>query len=371
MLLFVCLSLYQLISFINLKVNKYPDTPTDLVLARTTDLTGCAEAIRKTGLFDEVIMTEWGNQGDRGCFGKTLQENTACMKNAKNHPYAMKTGKKYTDIFCCGVVHSYIYLLYYQMVGEGVVPSVHLVEDGSSSYMEDIIGSKMNGMDDGFIDHSVFPENARIYSNITESLLYEPTLFSSKKKSLAHNPLPKSQQCLEKLRPFLYQIFGKPDLPEERYIFFNEPLAFAEGKNSNELDILDHISEIVGKESIVVRVHPRCRQSQFELHGYKTMPVTDTPWEVFASLGEISDKVLMAISSDCLFTPNVVFGSSVNSIYLNRIMSLSRSYCMCLENADTYFDKMYRYLNSNTKQMFVPRSFEELDCCVKYLEGKL
>ena len=288
------------------------------------------------------------------------------MLNAKDHPLALKNGKKYSDIFVYAINFSYTYLIYYQMIQEGIVPTVHLFEDGLSSYCEELLRIEHSN-----IDHSVFSPEKRIANNIKESLLYMPDWYCGAQKNFPKNILPRKADFAV-IMPYLNMIFEKPELPKEKYIYFDEG-CIQEGTNNNECGILDYISEIVGKENIIVKLHPRAPDNNdYFMRGYKTFKTGITPWELFLDLDGIDNKVIMAISSTCLFSDYSIYGKKINSIQFYNISLNHRIY---INNhkpiVDAFFKKIYKDINSEQKQLFVPNSLAELECCIKYLEGEM
>lgn len=363
MLLFSCHTLLQLINAINVKINLYPNEQADVVLTDHTNFSLCEEALRKTGVFDEVIHLNWGKQDWQ--FSESKAENTRIMQNAKEHKFALKNGKKYDHIFNCVLSDSLCFLFYYQMIQEGIIPTVHLVEDGLVHYWTDYIM-------DGNIDHSVFPARSRITNNVIESLMYEPSLFSGNSSILCHNQMPKSPEQLAKLIPHLYEIFGKPELPEEKYIYFDEAYSF-DGNNNNDCDILDYIASIVGKENIIVKIHPRSSENNsYSIRGYKTFLVKDIPWEVFLTLEGIQNKVLLSVSSTSVIAPFTIFSAKTYSILLYKIaLNLRPIMKRCESSAYVFYDKLSKYANADNKQLFIPNTMSELGCYIKYLEGEM
>lgn len=363
MLLFTCHTLLQLVNSINIKINYYPNEPADIVLTKQTDFSCCVEALCNTGIFDEVIHLDWTQQD--WTLEKNEAENTKIMQNAKNHKFALKNGKKYDHIFTCVLSDSLGFLFYYQMLEEGIKPTVHLYEDGPLPYWGDYIR-------DGNIDHNVFPKESRILNNIAESLLYEPSLFTNPKEKVSHTQMPKSPEQLERLTPYLYELFGKPELPKEKYIYFDEAFSF-DGSNNNDCDLLDFFAAIVGKENIIVKIHPRSSANNtYSMRGYKTFITKDIPWEVFLTLEGIDDKVLIAISSNAAVAPFMMFGKKTKSILLYKI-SLNLRHLMACNAAAAFefFNRIYSNINSDEKQLFIPKTMCELECCIKYIEGEV
>ena len=67
-------------------------------------------------------------------------------------------------------------------------------------------------------------------------------------------------------------------------------------------EILDKISNIVGKDNLFVKIHPRNPINRFKRKGYKTNENTTVPWEIVALNMDIENKVLLTIASGSALT---------------------------------------------------------------------
>ena len=160
------------------------------------------------------------------------------------------------------------------------------------------------------------------------------------------------------------------EMPKEQYIFLEECF-WTEKKNTNEIDILDRIAERVGKENIIVKLHPRTVHDVFALHGYKTFLESNIPWEMFMLHPEFKNKILLTASSGSAMTAKLMYDQDCNSIYLWKIMKLSQRYHIKVKNFPVFFGKAMELYNEDRHNIFCPGSMLELDIAIKYIEGVL
>jgi hypothetical protein len=100
------------------------------------------------------------------------------------------------------------------------------------------------------------------------------------------------------------KMFGATNLEDaydEKFIFFEESY-YADGKDVGDMDIVDNISDIVGKEKMFVKIHPRNPVNRFSKNGYKTNKNTTIPWEIVALNLKIGEKILLTIASGSALT---------------------------------------------------------------------
>lgn len=77
------------------------------------------------------------------------------------------------------------------------------------------------------------------------------------------------------------------------------------------------MAERVGRDKIMVKIHPRNPHNRFLELGYKTNQDTSIPWELILMNVDMSDKVLITISSSSILNPILILGQGVKaySIY--------------------------------------------------------
>ena len=113
---------------------------------------------------------------------------------------------------------------------------------------------------------------------------------------------------------------SSPDKYDERFIFFEESFA-CEGNPINDLQLLQQISDIVGKNNIVVKTHPRSTEERFKKNGFKTNTNTVVPWEIVAlNLTNIEEKIFIGVCSGSMFNPKLIFDLNVNVVSLHQLI---------------------------------------------------
>lgn len=363
-LLFLCETYYQLINVINIKYHCYSEVDADIIITSSSDFNIYEEAIRNCKLFKKVIMTEYSYQKNGKDFGFNIKDRTNSIIHASEYSYSLEVLEDYSDFFIPVDQFMFYKVLYYQLVQRGIIPHIHIYEDGISTYIQEPLVNIKRDM----VDHSIFSEEERFENNIIEIILYEPELYSGKSGKNLITSMPKIKKTDSQFCNILRNIFGCPDLPEEKYIFFDEGFIL-EKISSNEVDVLNRISEYIGKENIIIKLHPRMDANFYELHGYKTFTDVRIPWEIYVLLSNVADKVLLSISSAALIAPKLVFDMDMKAIYFAEIMKLSCRSHVKHENFRCFYAKVAALYNESQKQIFTPKLLQELDCCIRAVEG--
>lgn len=359
-LLFVCDSFYQIINIINIKCHFYADVPADLVLCSSTALVECREKIEALNLFCQIIISDYNGRVEYQVISKMpVKEKTL---HPENYKYSVSLQPRYTDLFIPVYDYHYYQMLFYQLVNMGLSPAVHIFEDGGSTYMDSFSVLKESN-----IDHQLYPEKERFTNKVNNVFLYRPALYcgGGSKKIIPIPPIAEKG-----LVDALCQIFGDARVPKEKYIFFSECFAI-EWRVSNEISILDMIAEIVGKENIIIKPHPRAKNQAaiYQLHGYHVF-LDDIPWELVCLSQHIEHKVLLAISSNTIWTPLIVAGKSIPAISLLNVMKLSRRPHASTRQYSTFMRKIQAIANEERETFFTPNTLLELKRVIQYIEGE-
>lgn len=362
-ILFLCDSVYQFINILNIKKNYFDAVDTDLILCKSTNVIKYLEQIKPLNLFQHIYISNYDSHYD---YHRILEIDKR-MRSLFPEKYEkeIELDGEYTDFFIPVITYHYYQMIYYQMVKKGAVPAVHVYEDGGSTYISNFQPAALEN-----IDHSLYPEHKRFYNNLRDVYMYRPDLYCGNKlvKSI---PLPLINSSNPKLVQLLVSIFGKFDLPTQKYIFFNE--SFAEDhKVSNEIQILNYISSIVGKENIAVKIHPRATKIEalYVLHGYHIFSDNSIPWELSVLSADLSSKVLISISSNTIWTPYIIANRISRSISLLNTMVLSKRPHARQKEFFTLMKKVQAAINQNEIMFHIPNSISELKYIIQYIEGE-
>lgn len=170
-------------------------------------------------------------------------------------------------------------------------------------------------------------------------------------------------QIDEELKKELNDVFMYESLKDtygEKNIFFED--GFGEWGVREDLDVVKAIADIVGKENIFVKTHPRNAVNYYKKEGYRTNQDTAIPWEIIAMNLNLNGKKLMTFYSQTVVTPFLMFGKAYQAIVLGRMASDFS------QDRNVYFEYLEKFYFSKYPQVFfVPKCMEELK---QYLENK-
>lgn len=131
--------------------------------------------------------------------------------------------------------------------------------------------------------------------------------------------IPKFDLTDDSLRQILSSVFDfKENSFDGKKFVFLEDSAYLAGKETDDLEILNTIAITVGKDNIIVKLHPRTLDDRFEKLGYHSMK-NNIPLEALMfNQKKSSEIVFITMSSSAPLTCMVDFDSKLKVIMLYK-----------------------------------------------------
>lgn len=204
------------------------------------------------------------------------------------------------------------------------------------------------------------------------------------RRILRHNSGKKNIECQYLYRPEManYQVpfkrmkapFLKPDSEtakmadvifdfkthntmKEKYIYFDNAYR-KDGIIANDYEILCAVSEIVGKDNLIIKAHPRNDISIYDGTGLKVCKNNYIPWEVYYFHEEMMrDKILIGAVGTALLSPYLYFDSKQRVISLVEMLETNemninfKNFIMYIKN---------NVIKSHPEIFFTPKNNKEL-----------
>ncbi|MGP1411749.1 MAG: hypothetical protein ACTTKD_07930 [Peptoanaerobacter stomatis] len=153
--------------------------------------------------------------------------------------------------------------------------------------------------------------------------------------------------------------YTRNDVIKEKFIFFDQNLQEI-SLDFDKLGILAQIRDCVGKENLLVKLHPRHNTQEYK-NDFKINKKTNIPWEIFLLNEDMSKKILIGIASSSLVHPQYYFQTRMRVISL-----LAMADTMYFEKHKDYQYLMDAYFTKYKEIYFLPKTLEELK---KYLQN--
>lgn len=363
MVLFQVSTHFQLICAINVKVQLLPEIEADLHLDDTSDFSWIKEKLEKSGLFRHIETSEQVQKSIE------IRKEISKKRNKVLHEipdiWGFQYECAYTDIyFGHDMIPNKWY--YYHLLKKGVVPEVHILDEGMSTYYKDIRAVAKYDL----IDHSKYGKNS-YFNHLKEQMLFLPDGYMLKNTTWSITQIPPVNLLVKNVLSQIYCSYGL-EIPKERYIYLASG-GYEEGYFHNELDLVNQIAEIVGKENIVIKQHPRHKLDIYSQFGYKVWnDESGMPWEILLLGNDTSNQVYLTLFSNAALSPVTVLGRSQYTVYLYHLFLGTDRHGLFGKNAKmsfSYLDKIKTLINEEQKYIFVPKTEIDLRETIRYVDG--
>lgn len=192
------------------------------------------------------------------------------------------------------------------------------------------------------------------YNNVSAMKVFEPELceWNPNCRIDKLDRLNPEDTVFKKIVNTIFDYYSIEDKYEEKFIFFEESF-FADSEWNEDVKLVEKIADIVGKENLLIKTHPRNPVNRFKDLGYKTNTNTSVPWEVIALNINVADKVLLTISSTSAIAPAKFFNIRENSFSLMNCIEntpelLNGNF---LPTVKKFFDYYNVYITNNINEI--------------------
>ena len=338
--LFLCNTVYQCFIAFFLKNGLLSNVKSDIIISdHINNSRQLYSRIKESGLFDKAYHIE-SYKLDRHLERFNPALHSKIFRQVFPSPLLKKYiiltevyDEFYTSNLCCTAK-----LIFGKLSARNKDLKLHIFEDGYATYTE---------LMEAYLNEIKITDKMRLlklFSGIIYPLerlnsfyLMEPDLISWRCKYPVLK-IPKPDYTKTEIKNTINSIFNyQKNEQYKKYIFLEESF-FCEGIDIGDVKIVESIAEIVGKENIFVKLHPRNRVNRFAPLGYATNKDMGMAWEVVAMNEDFSNAVFITISSGAALTPKVLLGSKHKVIMLYKCTKVKSPYLK--PSTEVYFEKI-------------------------------
>ena len=155
---------------------------------------------------------------------------------------------------------------------------------------------------------------------------------------------------------------------KSKYIYFDNSFAVS-GMNINDSEILQLVSNVVGKRNLTIKVHPRNDAAIYKQDGYSVSTNSGIPWEAYYfHTDTVADKVLIGVISTALLSPFLYFNSRQKVISLIEFLDMDS----IDRNTRTYIEKVRdTFMIPHPDIYILPKNQAELENVLEELKHSL
>lgn len=106
---------------------------------------------------------------------------------------------------------------------------------------------------------------------------------------------------------------------DSKYIYFSSVYDFEGGEPIGELELIEQIAELVGRNNLLVKVHPRDDISRFKKRGLRVDNNSNIPWEVIQLKHDFSKHVFITANSTSVLSVSLLQKNSPKIFYVHNL----------------------------------------------------
>ena len=349
----LCQTYYQVIVAIQLKRTLFSNDNMSLILADTSN--GAEDVFKNLqtqGMFDEVF------------YAKNVRENRPEFKSIRNkinrfYQYFFKgnlTGylnkRSRYDLMIAYNIGWYACILYTELCKRNPALKIAQFEEGLISYYVRF---------DQYKDLSFFKRIIRIKrflrqpifsDHISDFYCFHPELYSGELNPI-RIPMIDYNDCV--LKDCLREVFlnGKIIYSyPQKYIYFASRLDEETDESpTGEIEVIEQIADIVGKENLLIKLHPRETDiDRYIERGLILDPNSDVPFEVIQLLNDFSGHVFMTTLSGSILNLSVSIDNPPTILFTNKIYNATGTY---IKSVSEKYDELISLLHTKSGFDFV------------------
>lgn len=353
-MLFCAETKFQLLTALNIKYHYFKHVPADLILCSTQNLSAYLPSLKSTGLFRNCFLSHYDHQHD---FDRLMEEPYVRPDELTGN---LELRETYTDYFL-SCAQSVLQKAVYCSMKRSRHAALHIFEGSLSAYFENLHLR---------LAYPFKKEN--LIKDLTSLYLYHPEFYCGfNDEPTIAIPQVISGSGFSAILQTVFEISTdsfSSDL-RERYIFLGDNFECIEGA-TEQIQLLDKVACIIGKENIAVKPHPLLSvqaKKLYELRGYHVLG-DDMPWELRAGAIDGKRHILIAVSSGAVMTPYTVTGNKIPVVILKNLLKFSWDWYHHVPEYNAYLYKCKKEFKRKNIGFFCPTTLEEFKKIIWYLE---
>lgn len=313
---------YQVIVAIQMKLTIFRDAEVEIII---TDHSKNAEKIsnrlRECNVFNNVYFVNTDGSCDKR---STLEKSVDVFSFSflKKNRFAFYTKKIRSLFFDEMIVFNYDMRMYgvYAILSEyNFKLKLSRYEEGILSYSTEQLFTPTRNLIGFFRKLQGKTAVEEIFANF---YCFYPSLYHGYLHA-EKIPLIKKNSVLNIILQRVFDIKKENLYYSQKYIFFTSVFDFEGGESIGEYEVVCKVAELVGKENLLVKIHPRDLRTIYTDKGFNVDKNSAIPWEVIQLSGHFSDKVFLTVNSGSVLAGSFMSEKSVRTFFLYKLCDIS------------------------------------------------
>jgi Alpha-2,8-polysialyltransferase (POLYST) len=360
---FVCCTPYHVIVSVHMARNLYTNDRNEIFISNHFgDSIKIYKNLKKSDLFHNVYYVTDKELSYDKSFLK-ISKIKGFLFNEKKSILSEEIDFNYDKLFL--FTHSFFSILITNLVKKNNKNAqISMVEEGIMTYL---LGT--NNLKDkikNYIDIICkFFLNKRFLNPkmVNYIYLFEPKLYSGnfnyKLRKIPKIPLD-SNFCSKLNEIFNYS--AQSNFKTAKFIFFDQSFGIDKNKQIDERKVIEELLNFLINDEVLIKLHPRDSKDKYQDLNLKNVNNSNYPWEIICYNEEIKNRVLIAVNSSAVFTPQILFRKMNSIILLHKVFGVN----------NTQFNNFLEKFVSNFKgsNIYIPKDFIELREIINLLKNR-
>lgn len=315
-ILFFCNTYMQLLTAINIKITMFVDKSADLLLSNhSVNAEKINDNLRGQNIFDEILfvqtkhaLLEQGKLSDL----EDVIALTVGISNRYKKMYPADIAYRELIYFNYDPI---VIAMYDQCKKNGADPRCVRYEEGILSYVH-IENYSMCGRMKAIRALRGLIKKDTIIDETNDVLCYYPELLHFDNAKIHRIPLlTRDNKELLNIYNTIFDYDPNGEDFRQKYIFFTTVSA-SERDNNFETKIVMDVADLVGKENLLVKLHPRDSTHFYEDLGIEVSRTSAVPWEIVQLNHDFSNHVFLTVSSGSVISASAMLGDQIPTGFL-------------------------------------------------------
>ena len=310
-ILVTCYTDAQVLAVIQMRLTLYSNDEVDIIIFDHFKSSKMIyDNLSKQKIFRKVIFLK-SNENDYGqsCFRDIIDVLRFRFINKEKYLFSLGLSEKYDEV----VFHNFTYFIY--MIFDHYsrrIPQVRFncIEEGILSYNQGLnIGKRVK------ILNSFNGKKNNIFDKIERYYCFYP-FFKKKKFEKEIVEIPAIKKNLDEFLSIINQIYEYKSIDiKEKYIFFGNSMCI-DGTCDQEPNVIKKVADRIGKENVIVKIHPRERMDIYQDIGIKIMENADLPWEIYYLNCNFESQVFLSTVSNAFLNAFMLKEKNAKGVFL-------------------------------------------------------
>lgn len=329
-IIFVCNTYMQLITAVQIKTTLFSCDEADLILSdHSVNADRIAECALNSGIFKRVRYVQSKNfiyqYDQQGKINKIKDILSISLDLGRKYRQMFWDDMDYDDIFFFNPHYFFLSAIYRICMKNGTIPKVHCFEEGILNYKN--MAPKPEGRKWKLLSNLFRCQGKPdFYERIEDCFCFYPELFPN--KNMRCRKIPLLNRDDKRFIQIINKVFNYHpvcDTYPQRYVFFASS-ADIDGNPVGETELVLQIADLVGKENLLVKMHPRDGRDVYEKQEITVSRNSAIPWEVIQLNQDFSNHVFLTVSSGSVVNASAMLGDRIPTFFLHPLVKGRNAY---------------------------------------------